>query len=98
MNTQVNLVVIPQELFNKMESDLNELKELIRIKDESEIKDQWIESTKIPKLLGICRKTWQSYRDKKLVPFIQIGAKIFVKRSDLENFMNSHYVSKRREI
>ena len=50
------------------------------------------EYVKIPKLLGISQKTWQTYRDKRLIPFSQIGSKIFVKRADLEKFMESHYI------
>jgi len=90
----LNLAVIPQDFLEKMEADINELKELLRIKNEDEINSQWIESVKVPKILGISRKTWQTYRDKRLILFSQIGAKIYVKRSDLQNFMNSYTVGK----
>ena len=90
----MNLAVIPQDFLEKMEADINELKELLRIKNEDEINSQWIESVKVPKILGISRKTWQTYRDKRLILFSQIGAKIYVKRSDLQNFMNSYTVGK----
>jgi hypothetical protein len=92
----VNLAVVPQDFLQQIEADLTELKELMRAKSEDEINSQWIESTNVPKILGICRKTWQSYRDKRIIPFTQVGSKIYVKRSDLENFMESHYVEKRR--
>ena len=91
----MNLAVIPRAFLEKMEADITELKELMRIKNEAEINAQWIESIKVPKILGISRKTWQNYRDKRLIPFSQISSKIYVKRSDLENFMESHYVEKR---
>jgi len=90
----LNLAVVPQDFLLKMESDLNELKELMRNKSEEEINSQWVESVKVPHLLGISRKTWQNYRDKRLIPFSQIGAKIFVKRSDIQNFMITHTVGK----
>lgn len=90
--SNLSMMVVPSEFLQKVESDLQMLKELIRMKNENEIMDQWIGSIKIPKLLGISRKTWQSYRDKKLIPFSQIGSKIYVKRADLEEFMESHCI------
>jgi hypothetical protein len=91
-NNNVNLAVIPQDFLTKLESDLQELKEFMRVKNEQEINSQWIESVKVPEILGISRKTWQTYRDKKLLSYVQIGSKIYVKRSDLEDFMMSHRI------
>lgn len=88
----LNLAVVPEDFLTRMESEISELKELLRVKNEDEINSKWIESSEIPKLLGISRKTWQTYRDRRLIPFSQIGSKIYVKRSDLENFMNSHCI------
>ncbi|MFZ4799729.1 MAG: helix-turn-helix domain-containing protein [Bacteroidia bacterium] len=75
-----------------MEQKLESLEKILQDKTEQEINSQWIESIKIPKILGISLKTWQTYRDKRLIPFSQVGSKIFVKRADLENFMESHYI------
>ncbi len=90
----LNLAVIPHDFLSKLEQELFEMKDLLRQKSEQEISDQWIESVKIPKLLGISRKTWQTYRDKRLIPFSQIGSKIYVRRADLEEFMNEHRIEK----
>lgn len=90
----LNLAVVPHDFLSKIEQDVKELKMILRQKSEQEISDQWIESVKIPKVLGISRKTWQTYRDKRLIPFSQIGSKIYVKRTDLEEFMNEHRIEK----
>ena len=89
----VNLAVVPHEFLSKIEQDIKELKDLLRTKSDDEINSQWVESIKVPDILGISRKTWQTYRDKRLIPFSQIGSKIYVKRADIENFMQSHYIS-----
>lgn len=99
MNTKdsnLNFAVVPQNFLNKIESDISELKSILREKSEAELNEQYVKSVQVPKILGISRKTWQSYRDKKLIPFSQIGSKIYVKRSDLENFMSDHYIDKIR--
>ena len=90
--SNLNLAVIPQDFLDKMEAVINELKAILKEKNEEEINSRWIESVKIPKILGISQKTWQTYRDRRIIPFAQIGSKIFVKRADLENFMQSHYI------
>jgi len=88
----LNLAVVPQDFLNNMEADIKELKAILKAKSESEINSQWIESVKIPKILGVSQKTYQTYRDKRLLPFSQIGSKIYVKRADLESFMQAHYI------
>lgn len=90
--TSLQMAVVPQSFLNKMEAGMNKLETILQAKNQEEINSQWIESVKIPKLLGISQKTWQTYRDKRIIPFSQIGSKIFVRRADLEKFMQSHYI------
>ncbi|MBP1617555.1 MAG: hypothetical protein H6Q14_1382 [Bacteroidetes bacterium] len=90
--TSLQMAVVPQSFLNKIEEKIDTLENILREKSDQEINSKWIESVKIPKILGISQKTWQTYRDKRLIPFSQIGSKIFVKRSDLEKFMQSHYI------
>ena len=90
--TSLQMAVVPQSFIDNVEQKLETLEKILRDKNEQEINSQWIESVKIPKILGISLKTWQTYRDKRLIPFSQIGSKIFVKRADLEKFMESHYI------
>lgn len=89
------MTVVPSDFLEKMEADLQELKESLRVKNEQEINSQWIESVNVPKILGISRKTWQTYRDRKMINYSQIGSKIYVKRADLEKFMISHRIDAR---
>lgn len=90
--SSLQMAVVPQSFLTKMEEELAEMKSILQTKSEGEINSQWIESVKIPKILGISKKTWQTYRDKRVIPFTQYGSKIYVKRADIEKFMNSHYI------
>lgn len=92
IENNLNLAVVPQDFLNNIEANINELKAILKVKSESEINSQWIPSVKIPKILGISLKSWQEYRNRRLLSFSQIGSKIYVKRSDLEKFMNDHYI------
>ena len=74
-----------KQLAERVEMVLNRLEEM-------DLQESYIPSKKMPELLDISLKTWQTWRDNRYFPFIQFGAKIWVKRSDLEAFLESNYV------
>ena len=92
----LSLAVVPQDFLSKMEAEISELKSLLRDKTDDEVNGHWIESVQVPKILGISRKTWQSYRDKRMIAFSQIGSKIYVRRGDLDKFMKSYYITSKQ--
>lgn len=91
--TGFQMAVIPQSFLNEMKMELEEMKIFLKKKSEDEINSRWIDSVSARKLLGVSGKTWQEYRNRRVIPFSQFGAKIFVKRSDLEAFMEKNYIS-----
>lgn len=90
--TTMAMVVVPQKVWQEVKEDLQEVKELLTAKSTEEARNEWIESVEARKMLGVSPKTWQTYRDRRIIPFAQIGRKILVKRSDLEAFMEAHYI------
>ena len=90
----MNFVLLEKAHFEKICNDMSTIMEAVQIKKEEDFSRNYIQSKRIPKLLGISLKTWQTYRDKGQIPFIQLGSKIWVKRSDIEAFMDSHYIRK----
>lgn len=87
------MVILPQSAWEGVQTDIQDLKELLTKKNTEEVENEWIESVKARKMLGVSPKTWQTYRDRRIIPFAQIGRKILVKKSDLEAFMQDHYIS-----
>ena len=87
------MVILPQSAWEGVQTDIQDLKELLTKKNTEEVKNEWIESAKARKMLGVSPKTWQTYRDRRIIPFAQIGRKILVKKSDLDAFMDAHYIS-----
>lgn len=86
------MVMLPQSVWEGVQNDLQEVKKLLKVKSADEVNKQWVESTEARKMLGVSQKTWQTYRDKRIIPFSQVGRKIYVRRSDLQKFMESHYI------
>ena len=91
------VVVLPESEWVGIKDLLKEVKDTLQTKNESEINSQWIESAKARKMLGVSAKTWQDYRDKRVIPFSQFGRKIYVKRADIEAFLQQHYIKARKE-
>ena len=54
--------------------------------------DRWINNDELAQLLSVSKKTCQQYRDKGLLEFSQIGAKIYYKLSDVSAFLERHKV------
>lgn len=90
----LKMVVIPEEQWQKVISELKEIKEILVSKERQEKNEQWIESSEARKMLGVSQKTWQTFRDKRVIPFSQFCRKIYVKRADLEEFFEKNMKTK----
>lgn len=55
--------------------------------------DELLTSEQARELLGVSKSTWQAMRDQKRILFSQIGRKIYVKRSDVEAYINNHTIN-----
>ena len=92
-----SFVVLPESEWNGIKDLLQEVKDTLQAKSETEINAMWVESTEARKILGVSAKTWQDYRDKRVIPFSQYGRKIYVRRADIEAFLQKHFVKAKTE-
>lgn len=67
--TITTMVVIPQEQWLDLNERLDNLAELVKNRNANDRNSEWIESDVARKMLGISPKTWQNYRDKRVIPF-----------------------------
>jgi len=88
----MNFIVLEEAKLNQLFSEISEIKSAIKNQKEESLVNQWIQSETARKALGVCRKSWQDYRNKKIIPFSQFGRKIYVKKADLEAFMMKNYI------
>lgn len=86
------LFVVPEEEWRTRHDTFKQIIDLITRRNTNDSNNEWIESEAARKLLGISPKTWQNYRDQRLIPFSQIGRKIYVNRADLDAFLLKHRI------
>ena len=86
------LFVVPEEEWRNLHDTLEQIIDLITRRNADDLGHEWIESETARKILGVSPKTWQNYRDQRLIPFSQIGRKIYVSRTDLDAFLRQHRI------
>ncbi len=62
------------------------------IQKKKSISEEWISNPEAAEMLHVTLRTLQNYRDNGILPFSQVGSKIYYKISDLEEHLDSHYV------
>jgi excisionase family DNA binding protein len=55
----------------------------------------WLTSEQICAILRISIRTLVTYRQRGILPFSQIGRKIYYKASDIEEYLERHYIKAR---
>lgn len=83
-------IKIETDVFEEIQENLKDIKERVNDIKLQNIEDTWLSSKQIQQILGISQKTWQTYRDKRIIKFSQIGQKIYVKAAWLEDFLEKH--------
>lgn len=63
------------------------------LKETNSSTEEWLDSKDVPAYLNVSQKTWQNYRNQRLIPFSQIGRKIRARKSDLDAFLQNYMVN-----
>lgn len=92
----MTMIMVPEEEWRNLHETLEQIIDLITRRNADDSGSEWIESEDARKILGVSPKTWQNYRDKRIIPFSQIGRKIYVNRADLDAFLRKHRISVRK--
>ncbi len=92
----MTMIMVPEEKWRTLHGTLEQIIDLITRRNADDSGSEWIESEDARKILGVSPKTWQNYRDQRIIPFSQIGRKIFVNRADLDAFLRKHRIDSRK--
>lgn len=88
----MQVITIESQAFQKIVDQLEAIQQkLNQQKETTPLSDVWMDNQDVCELLHISKRTLQHYRDKGILPFSQIGAKIYYKASDVDEFLGKHY-------
>lgn len=85
-----NLLITKHE-FEELKESIQSISQQIKKPHSQTLSEQWLDILEVCKILRISKRTLQSYRDKGVLSFSQIGGKIYFKNSDIEKHLESHY-------
>ncbi|MCD8060421.1 MAG: helix-turn-helix domain-containing protein [Bacteroides fragilis] len=99
MNNNITpVVLVPQSVLDELIQEVKAVKEICMNRfQENKNGEEWLSSEEVKSILGVSAKTWQKYRNEKRIPFSQFGRKIYVKKADLDAFMENHKIEGRND-
>ncbi len=83
------IIVLPEEL-QEVVDRLDKIEYILKAKQEK-VEDPFLDSQEFLQLMNISKRTAQTWRDEAIVPFSQIGSKIYYKMSDVKQLLDRHY-------
>jgi len=89
----MQLITIESEAWQQIIAKLDAIQSRIKSNDRP-LSEKWLDNQDVCQLLYISKRTLQHYRDTEVIPYSQIGSKIYYKASDIENHLNRNYKSK----
>lgn len=86
----MELKIIEGRTFERIKQYLKDLLEKSKKLNPPSVKEEWWTNREVCRLLGISLRTMQSYRDKGLIPYSQVGHKCYYRIKDVEVFIEKN--------
>lgn len=88
----MEVITITSEAFQELKKDISEISKRINdANNKQPLSENWLDIADVCMLLHISKRTLQSYRDNGILPYSQIGGKIYFKASDIQLHLEKHY-------
>ena len=91
----MNVITIESDAYKQIMDSITSILSLLKENRKKQpLSDEWLDIQDVCQLLHISKRTLQSYRDTGIISFSQVGGKIYFKASDIEIFLEAHYIKK----
>ena len=91
----MDIVAIESKTFEQMKERFKDFSRQVKdLCGDNQSKEKWFGNDDVCSLLQISKRTLQTYRDNGILPFSQIGRKLYYKVSDVENLINQSQIKK----
>ncbi|HPQ79443.1 MAG TPA: helix-turn-helix domain-containing protein [Candidatus Dojkabacteria bacterium] len=88
-----NLVIVPKESLESLQSEIKEIKSILQERKEKTIQHEWLTKKQARERLHVCLKTFDNYLKKNIIPHSRFAGKIYVKASDIQAHLEKHYIT-----
>ncbi len=79
----MDVIIFESQAFREIDGKLTTI--LRKVSEQKSYQGEtWLDNQEVCKILKISKRTLQSYRDEGILPFSQVGSKIYYKRSDID--------------
>jgi excisionase family DNA binding protein len=90
MQQEKEIVKMYLGILDKAKS-IEDLLKQISLNERNPLGDTYLDTDEVCKLLKVCKRTLQKYRDEASISFIQFGGKTLYKTSDLKQVLEKNY-------
>ena len=90
----MGLKIIDERVFEKMKQLIKMLHERSKNLVPKSAKGEWMDNQDVILLLDISGRTLQSYRDRGVLPYSQIGHKCYYKLADVQQLLEKSRMNK----
>jgi len=90
----MSLITIESEAFQRLMKKMEEIESKLDLqKEKTPLSEKWLDNQDVCQLLHVSKRTLQHYRDTGIIPYSQIGSKIYYRATDIEEHLKNHYKS-----
>lgn len=97
----MEVIAIPKSVLKKLNTELDELLQLTTDASKAYAgifnEEKWLDNQEVCLMLGISKRTLQSYKDKGLLPCSKLNRKNYYKLSDVQRLLTSDTTPKTDE-
>lgn len=90
--TMKKLICIEESVLLMLLKQIRHLTETVReihAKLHPHVCERWLDAQEVCQILGICKRTLQAYRARKVIPASRIEGKFYYKKQDIEEYLKS---------
>ena len=92
----MDVITIESGAFKQIIDQIDDLRTHLKdCQPTTPLSELWLDNKEVAKLLRVTPRTLQNYRDQGILPFSQVGSKIYYRASDIQKHLDDHYIKTR---
>lgn len=85
----MDVIILPSEQFKELLGKLEEVKTAVLNKQDPG--NEFLDNQQFIEFMNISKRTAQTWRDEGIISFSQVGSKIYYRKSDVQQLLDSNY-------